>query len=78
MPVADKLIVVHYYLGACHWWLVEYDPDERRGFGYVCLGDPINAEWGYVSLDELEQLERLRLQHRLARPSLAAHTGRRR
>jgi hypothetical protein len=41
-------------VGGCDWWLVEYDPDQHLGFGYVSLGDPSCAEWGYVSLAELE------------------------
>lgn len=47
------LVVLHYFCGACDWWLVELDPVEWLGFGYVNLGDPTNAEWGYVPLAEL-------------------------
>ncbi len=36
------------------WWLVEYDPAEALGFGYVCLGDAGGTERGLVSLVELE------------------------
>ncbi len=57
VPLDDKVIHLHYFVGSCDWWLVEYDPKERMGFGYVCLGDPINAEWGYVDLTELERIE---------------------
>jgi hypothetical protein len=54
VPVAEKVIHLHFFIFGCDWWLVEYDPDQYLGFGYVCLGDAHNAEWGYVSLGELE------------------------
>lgn len=53
-PFAEKVLHLHYFAGGCDWWLAEYDPSEGLGFGYACLGDPDNAEWGYVSLPELE------------------------
>ncbi len=53
-PTRNKVIYLHYFVGGCDWWLVEYDPAEALGFGYVCLGDPVCAEWGLVPLDELE------------------------
>ena len=28
----------------------------KTPFGYACLGDPSSAEWGYVSLPELEEV----------------------
>jgi len=50
----DKKIYMHFFMGGCDWWVVEYDPEERLLFGFACLnGDEQNAEWGYVSLDEL-------------------------
>ncbi len=57
VPLDEKVIHLHYFVGRCDWWLVEYDPKERRGFGYACLGDPICAEWGYVDLTELERIQ---------------------
>lgn len=55
-PVAGKVLHLHYFGGPADWWLAEYDPKSRIGFGYACLGDPQLAEWGYVSLEELETL----------------------
>lgn len=55
-PVPDKLIVAHYFIGACDWWVAEYDPEDGRAFGFACLGDPQGAEWGYVDLAELEPI----------------------
>ena len=52
---ADKVVHLHYFVGACDWWVVELDSIERPqlAFGYVCLGDPAMAEWGYIDLHEL-------------------------
>jgi hypothetical protein len=36
------------------WYATEYDPDERRFYGYVKGDFP---EYGYFSLDELEDTE---------------------
>jgi hypothetical protein len=41
---------------ACDWWVAEYRPETREAFGYVSLGMPGCAEWGYIALDELELL----------------------
>jgi hypothetical protein len=56
VPVGDKVLHLHYFAAACDWWIAEYDPATGTAFGYACLGDPQNAEWGYVSLPELEQV----------------------
>ena len=52
-PLKDQVIHLHYFVGGCDWWLVEYSPTEALGFGYACLGDPACAEWGYVSVADL-------------------------
>jgi hypothetical protein len=46
----DKIVHLHYFVGGCDWWVVELDSIERPqlAFGYVCLGDPQMAEWGYI------------------------------
>lgn len=40
------------------WLLTEYSPEEELFFGFVCLNDIQNAELGYVSKKELEDLGR--------------------
>lgn len=55
-PLADKVIHLHYFAGSCDWWLAEIDREELIAFGFACLGDPANAEWGNVSLAELALL----------------------
>lgn len=55
-PTDDKLVVLHYFCASADWWLVELDPISWVGFGYANLGNPNDAEWGYVALDELAGL----------------------
>jgi hypothetical protein len=50
----DAIVHAHYFVGSCDWWVTEYDPDDDLAFGFVNLGDPGNAELGYISLAELE------------------------
>jgi hypothetical protein len=54
----DKMVKVHLFLGGCDWYLTEYDPEDDLAFGFACLnGDLQNAEWGYVSIEELRGLK---------------------
>jgi hypothetical protein len=55
-PAGEKVLHLHYVAAACDWWIAEYDPATGTAFGYACLGDPQNAEWGYLDLPELEQV----------------------
>lgn len=54
-PVENKILVVKFFApwGKHTWYGVEYDPLEKRFFGYV-EGD--YSEWGYFSLTELENV----------------------
>jgi hypothetical protein len=57
IPVEDKLIHLHFFIGGCHWYIAEYDGDDIF-FGYAVLnGDYWNAEWGYVSFSELKAVK---------------------
>ena len=59
-PFAEKTIVARLFaLGCAATWLIaEYDPEERIAFGYADLhGGGQDAEWGYVSIAELESLK---------------------
>ena len=52
-----KIIAKFFHpLSAATWYATEYDPEERLFFGFVNLGDPLYAELGYFSLDELESV----------------------
>lgn len=60
-PFAEKTIQTRLFaLGSAATWLIaEYDPEERIAFGYADLfgqGSAGGAEWGYVSIEELEEL----------------------
>lgn len=62
IPPADKTIHAHYFGGPYDLWVTEMwqeddEPGQWRAFGYVrFVHMPENAEWGYQSLNELEQL----------------------
>jgi hypothetical protein len=55
-----KKIYAHYFTASADWWLVEIweeIPGQWMGFGYIRLAsNPEGAEWGYISLNELEEL----------------------
>ena len=58
---ADKVIHAAYIIpfrSTWTWYLTEYDPETKDGFGLV-LGD--EAEWGYFNLNELQELQAERL-----------------
>jgi hypothetical protein len=60
VAAGDKVVHLHYFVGGCDWWVVEVHSIERPQltFGYVCLGDPQLAEWGYIDLHELAEVFR--------------------
>lgn len=51
------IIHLHYFKNGMDWWITEKDmePEQLQAFGYVNLGDPQNAELGYISIEELKQ-----------------------
>lgn len=51
--LADKIIHVHFFIGGCDWFIAEYDGDDLF-WGYANLNDDINAEWGYISFNDLK------------------------
>jgi hypothetical protein len=57
VPLADKVIHLHYFTGGSDWYLAELDPTGTLAFGFVCLNsDRQNAEWGWLDLAELESV----------------------
>ena len=53
----DKLIHLHFFIGNCYWYIAEFD-GEHLFWGFACLnGDLQNAEWGYMSFVELQNLK---------------------
>ncbi|BBO77796.1 hypothetical protein DSCW_52130 [Desulfosarcina widdelii] len=56
IPLKDKLIHLHFFIGGCDWYVAEYDSDDLF-WGYAILnGDHEMAEWGYFSFGELRDL----------------------
>jgi len=56
IPLKDKLIYLHFFIGSCDWFIAEYDGEDLF-WGYAILnGDTENAEWGYISFTELREL----------------------
>ena len=57
IPNKNKAVHLHFFLGSCDWYIVEYDGEDIF-FGYAILnGDTENAEWGYVSFNELKDIK---------------------
>jgi hypothetical protein len=53
IPLREKFIYLHFFIGNCDWFIAEYKDDIF--FGYAILnGDHEMAEWGYISFDELK------------------------
>jgi hypothetical protein len=54
----DATVHAHYFVAGCDWLVTEYDPSDDLTFGWCCLnGDRQNAELGYTSLTEMEEVE---------------------
>ena len=54
IPIREKMIHMHFFIGGSDWYAAEYDPEDRNFFGFVILNDDYEmAEWGYFNLDEL-------------------------
>ncbi|WP_027358051.1 hypothetical protein [Desulforegula conservatrix] len=57
IPIKDKLIHLHFFIGNCDWFIAEYDGDNIF-WGYTILnGDHECAEWGYISFSELKSIK---------------------
>lgn len=57
VPLADKLIYLHFFVAGCDWYIAEFD---GRGtfFGFAILNNNLEmAEWGCVSFEELKSLK---------------------
>ena len=57
VPLKEKLIYLHFFIGGCDWYISEYD-EEDLFWGYAILnGDLEMAEWGYLSFEELKTIK---------------------
>jgi len=52
----EKVIHLHFFFGACDWYVAEYDGEDLF-FGFAVLNDDfVNAEWGYFTFSELQDI----------------------
>lgn len=57
IPAKEKKIYLHFFIGGSDWYIAEYDGKDIM-FGFAILnGDTLNAEWGYISFEELKNLK---------------------
>lgn len=62
--VDDKIVYLHYFYAGNDWYIVEKDieAEQHQAFGYTILnGDYDFAEWGYISIEELKNIEGVEL-----------------
>ena len=53
VPLREKLIYLHFFIGNCDWYIAEFDGQDIF-WGFAILNqDYQNAEWGYISFAEL-------------------------
>ncbi len=58
VPLKDKIIHLHFFIGSCDWYIAEFDTDDNMFFGFSILNqDYQNAEWGYISFGELKSIK---------------------
>ncbi|MBD3204119.1 DUF2958 domain-containing protein [Candidatus Woesearchaeota archaeon] len=58
IKLRDKIIHLHFFIGGCDWYIAEYDQERNLFFGFTILnGDTNNAEWGYISFEELKKIK---------------------
>ena len=57
IPLQEKLVYLHFFIGGCDWFICEND-GKGLLWGFAVLnGDLQNAEWGYVSFNELKSIK---------------------
>ncbi|MCK4826583.1 DUF2958 domain-containing protein [bacterium] len=57
VPLKDKLIHLHFFIGGCDWYIAEFDGKDMF-WGFAILNSDYQmAEWGYVSFSELKSIK---------------------
>jgi hypothetical protein len=57
VPITDKLIFLHFFLGGCDWYIAEFDGGDLF-WGFAILNNDYEmAEWGYISFRELKSVK---------------------
>jgi len=52
VPLPERLVQMHFLRENGEWFAVEYDPEQRRFYGYIDVR-PGAPHWGFFSLDEV-------------------------
>ena len=57
--VKDPIVVAKFFnpTGIGTWYATEYEPETKIFFGYASLFGDYNDEWGYFSLEELQNFK---------------------
>lgn len=56
VPLQDKLIHLHFFIGGCDWYIAEFDAKDLF-WGFAILNNDLEmAEWGYISFSELKSV----------------------
>jgi len=57
--IADPVVIAKFFnpTGAGTWYATEYYPESKEFFSYVSIFGDHNDEWGYFSLNELENYQ---------------------
>ena len=56
VPLQEKLIHLHFFIGSCDWYVAEYDGEDIFWGIAILNHDFQNAEWGYISFNELKSI----------------------
>ncbi len=57
VPLQEKLIHLHFFIGGCDWFIAEYDGEDLF-WGFAILNNDYEmAEWGYISFNELKEIK---------------------
>ena len=57
IPLCEKKIHLHFFLGGCDWFIAEYDQKDTF-WGFAILNNDFQmAEWGHISFSELKSLK---------------------
>jgi len=56
VPLKEKLVHLHFFIGGCDWYICETDGKLMWGF-CILNNDYEMAEWGFVSLSELRSIK---------------------
>ena len=59
VPLQQKEVWLHFFVGGCDWWAVEFDHEGGDlFFGFVVLNNSYqDSEWGNFSLSEMRSIK---------------------